>query len=567
MSKVILLVENNTDYLTILKERLELEGYKVLVSSTPYDAEKLVQNITIHLIVTDLRALDDSDEMDKSGLIFARTVAPTIPKIILTGFPSYQDVVDALRLDEMDLPPAIDFIDKRQGFRALLQAIEVAFQKYVRLNVSQVKTGGALTASEGASYAERDAEKKALSHLKRMDYLLIIEPRQQGKTSLTNYLMRHPELKNFAFVYVDTTTPDHSSEEGWYATLCARILDQLSRIFTSETWPDIPQNSVEWRQFLSGLAQFVQQQEKHLAVALDEIGAIRFPEYTNFFSVLRDIYNARQTEPEFYNLTFILVGTFHPRDLIDKDGISPFNISQRIRLHDFTLSQVNQLVSRFSWSEEQSLSIAKQIHYWTNGQPYLTQRLSNNLQPDSTPLDIDNAIDTLCREDDNHIAPLLKKVMNSDSLKAYIKQVHSGEKIVFYPLGSPIQSRLDLLGLIRADEDGCCVIRNRIYQRMLTLFEMITTSDKEQVTKNTEPEAELLNFTELHRLITYHFDEEELRTLCFDLEIQYDSLSGSNKDSKVRELISFLERRQGITLLLKKFVELRPGVSIGKLYK
>jgi len=102
---------------------------------------------------------------------------------------------------------------------------------------------------------------------------------------------------------------------------------------------------------------------------------------------------------------------------------------------------------------------------------------------------------------------------------------------------------------------------------MLTLFEMITTSDKEQEIKNTELKEDLLDFTELHRLITFHFDEEELRTLCFDLGIQYDNLAGSSKISKVRELISFLERRQSITLLLSKFKELRPETSTENLFK
>lgn len=566
-SKVILLIDNNPEYLEVLTRLLEFQGYKVLTSSTPFDAEKVIQNSIVHLIVTDLRALDDTDFNDKSGLIFARTVARTIPKIIMTAYASYDAAVEALKSDEIGSPPAIEFISKSEGLDVLFEAIERAFKKYVRFDLSQVKTGGALTAKEGANYAERDAEQKALLHLKRMDYLLVIEPRQQGKTSLINYLMRHSELNDFSFIYIDTTTPDHTSELGWYKTLCGRIVDQLQRIYTSAKWPDIPQNSFEWRQFLSALAKFIKLQEKYLVMALDEIGAIRFPESANFFSVLRDIYNARQSEPEFSHLTFVLVGTFHPRDLIDNEKISPFNISQRIRLNDFTQTQVNQLISRFSWTEEQSFSISERIHYWTNGQPYLTQQLSRNLRPGSTPIDIDNAIDALCREDENHIPPLLKKVANNDNLRTYLRQIHDGEKIIYYPLANQTQSQLEILGLIKADEDGYCIIRNRIYQRVLHIFETISSSDSKQRIQSPEIDMDIPDLAELHRLITSHFDNDELQTLCFSLGVNYDDLRGSAKVSKVRELISYLERRNLITTIIRKFRELRPGISTESIYR
>jgi hypothetical protein len=47
----------------------------------------------------------------------------------------------------------------------------------------------------------------------------------------------------------------------------------------------------------------------------------------------------------------------------------------------------------------------------------------------------------------------------------------------------------------------------------------------------------------LHRLLTVHFDEEELRTLCFHLGVDYNDLGGEGKTGKARELVLYLERQ------------------------
>jgi hypothetical protein len=57
-----------------------------------------------------------------------------------------------------------------------------------------------------------------------------------------------------------------------------------------------------------------------------------------------------------------------------------------------------------------------------------------------------------------------------------------------------------------------------------------------------------------------HFDIEELRTLCFDLEVDYDNLPGEGKEAKVRELIARLRREARIPELTSALVRFRPMV-------
>jgi formylglycine-generating enzyme required for sulfatase activity len=73
-----------------------------------------------------------------------------------------------------------------------------------------------------------------------------------------------------------------------------------------------------------------------------------------------------------------------------------------------------------------------------------------------------------------------------------------------------------------------------------------------------------LYLRQLRRLIDQHFDVEELRTLCFDLGLRYDSLGGNDKTAKVRELVDLLMRRGRLEELVEVCREERPKVEWGE---
>lgn len=56
----------------------------------------------------------------------------------------------------------------------------------------------------------------------------------------------------------------------------------------------------------------------------------------------------------------------------------------------------------------------------------------------------------------------------------------------------------------------------------------------------------------LRQILTDHFNESELRTLCFDLDIDYESLPGQGKADKARELVAHCNRHSRIPALLKE---------------
>ena len=326
--------------------------------------------------------------------------------------------------------------------------------------------GGGLTKDHTDIYVHRNADYQINIHLRKMNYSLIIAPRQQGKTSLINNLTSQNIHPNMIFVYIDLSTVNRANEQTWYRSFCSRILRQVKTLLPDAKQIPIPTNGSDWREFLADFAVLLTEEDYRSAIILDEIGAVTFPGTRGFFGALRDVYSSRQFEPYFNQLTFVLVGSFDPRDLIEDDAVSPFNIAQDIPLPDFTYAQVQQLVKKGSWSRDLAESISHRIYYWTNGQPYLTQKLCSILESNSS-LNVDQSVKKLRREDGNHLKPLLNKFHNQAHSQQYLNRIFAGEKLKYYPNEFPQQAQLHLMGLIKSDQDGCCIVRNHIYKQIL----------------------------------------------------------------------------------------------------
>jgi len=121
----ILIVDNDLDSVKTIKEFLEREGYLVLLASNPVEARQMMEQEHIALAILDVRLINDEDEKDISGLTLAKETDPAIPKIILTRFPTYQAVRDALGPALDGLPPAIGFVAKQEGLETLLRYIKL----------------------------------------------------------------------------------------------------------------------------------------------------------------------------------------------------------------------------------------------------------------------------------------------------------------------------------------------------------------------------------------------------------------------------------------------------------
>jgi hypothetical protein len=69
--------------------------------------------------------------------------------------------------------------------------------------------------------------------------------------------------------------------------------------------------------------------------------------------------------------------------------------------------------------------------------------------------------------------------------------------------------------------------------------------------------------TRVRQCLVDHFDEEELKTLCADLGVDYESLPATGKAGKARELVALAERTSTIPVLVARCRQLRPNASCG----
>jgi hypothetical protein len=69
------------------------------------------------------------------------------------------------------------------------------------------------------------------------------------------------------------------------------------------------------------------------------------------------------------------------------------------------------------------------------------------------------------------------------------------------------------------------------------------------------------HLTRLHRILDARFNKGELRAFCSELDVDYENLPGEGKESKARELVDYLKRRDRILDLVETGKRLRPDIT------
>jgi DNA-binding response OmpR family regulator len=132
----LLVADNDRHFLGALADYLEAHGLSVQRVSSVEEARRCLEDDWFHLAILDIRLVDDTDEKDYSGLQLARDVAPAVPKIILTSFPSWQVVRQSLGPTQSGAA-AVAFLAKQEG-------MDVVVERVSRLLAEQLVPGGAL---------------------------------------------------------------------------------------------------------------------------------------------------------------------------------------------------------------------------------------------------------------------------------------------------------------------------------------------------------------------------------------------------------------------------------------
>lgn len=345
--------------------------------------------------------------------------------------------------------------------------------------------GGTLPAN-APSYVERKADTDLFTHLMEGHFCYVLTSRQVGKSSLmVRTAIRLRQAGRRVAVLDLTKIGMNLSAEQWYDGLLVqlgrefRLEEELDRFWTGSD--AAIQRMGPMQRWMTALRQVILPSVSgHLVIFIDEIDAVRgLPFATDeFFAGIRQVYNNRTEDPELNRLTFCLIGVATPADLIRNVSTTPFNIGNRVVLTDFTEKEAEPLMHGLGREPVLAFRLLRRILWWTNGHPYLTQRLCAAVAGDpkvTKPRDVDRICDDLflsarARESDDNLLFVRERILRKrgdDELSGLLDLyglIHAGKNVAADD-NNPLIDILRLAGLVTARENRL-VVRNRIYEHV-----------------------------------------------------------------------------------------------------
>lgn len=105
-------------------------GYRVHM--TPYlgKARDFLEKEDIHLMIVTPHLINDHDKRDMSGIKFAQSLEPSLPKLILSQ--SWEETTMRLALGQNleDISTMVDFVSRTEGPETLLRTVEEMFLRF-----------------------------------------------------------------------------------------------------------------------------------------------------------------------------------------------------------------------------------------------------------------------------------------------------------------------------------------------------------------------------------------------------------------------------------------------------
>jgi WD40 repeat protein len=332
---------------------------------------------------------------------------------------------------------------------------------------------------EAPSYLRRPADDELLRLSLAGEYSNVLAARQMGKSSLmvrTSNRLREAGVST-AILDISTLGGGISTPDAWFFGFLDELSIQLGLDEDINAWWEARPNQNSVQRFSTFLRDVLLANiAEPLVIFVDEIDSALGMAFTDdFFAAIRATYNARATYPEFKRLTFILLGVARPADLIRDRNRTPFNIGTHIDLRDFTLAELQPFQDVFeSAYPGQGAQIMQWVLHWTNGQPYLTQKLCADLfQTHGETVSaehVERAVTRLFLAEEARKESNLRAIrdrIESSPNKTKMLQLYwqiLRRRTVMDEERSPAKTELKLTGLVRPNSQGKLEVRNRIYQ-------------------------------------------------------------------------------------------------------
>lgn len=275
---------------------------------------------------------------------------------------------------------------------------------------------------ESRAYVERSFEEELFSTVTADEWVVLLGPRQSGKTSALARLYRHLSTNGFGCAFLDLQAYGANDSYGhflrWLSQAVAKDvggtaneredLESLEEVLW-ETLPDKPASVV---------------------LLLDEISALPESWRRRFFGQLRAVFNARTRGDEGSiprRLSCVFAGTFRPEEMIEGDN-SPFNVSKYIKTANFSEADLANLVAAVD--REELVDHIPAIYAAVRGQPYLSQLLLSYAERSAgsgrRKDPVEDGLRRVSSGEDRHLSGLARQIKADQGMLRLLPEILSG---------------------------------------------------------------------------------------------------------------------------------------------